>query len=91
MLQMQKPLSLMLIRRIRSLAKHIISSRSELEAFFNEALEYVKQQIAIEGPDAKSITERTASGRIVGVMLVDTRQQGTPSVHSFCDPGVLLA
>jgi|Transcript_60837 hypothetical protein len=54
------------LHRIRSLAKHIISSRSELEAFFNEALEYVKQQIAIEGPDAKSITERTASGRIVG-------------------------
>eukprot|EP01006_Ploeotia_vitrea_P025007 TRINITY_DN57802_c0_g1_i1.p1 TRINITY_DN57802_c0_g1~~TRINITY_DN57802_c0_g1_i1.p1 ORF type:complete len:565 (-),score=90.52 TRINITY_DN57802_c0_g1_i1:157-1851(-) len=34
------------LQRIRGLAKQIVSERGELEAFFNEALEYVRRQIA---------------------------------------------
>mmetsp|Transcript_140674 Transcript_140674/g.245012 ORF Transcript_140674/g.245012 Transcript_140674/m.245012 type:complete len:533 (-) Transcript_140674:1023-2621(-) len=37
------------LHRVRALAKHIVNARSELETFFNEALEYVKLKIAEEG------------------------------------------
>ncbi|CUE70451.1 Hypothetical protein, putative [Bodo saltans] len=34
--------------RMRQLSKHIVRQRSELEMFFNEALEYVRHQIVLE-------------------------------------------
>lgn len=36
------------LARMRQLSKHIVRQRSDLEMFFNEALEYVRQQIVIE-------------------------------------------
>eukprot|EP00668_Euglena_longa_P003494 GGOE01004088.1.p1 GENE.GGOE01004088.1~~GGOE01004088.1.p1 ORF type:complete len:432 (+),score=183.13 GGOE01004088.1:57-1352(+) len=36
------------LHRMRGLAQHIVGARNELEAFFNEALEYVRQQITLE-------------------------------------------
>ncbi|KAJ9465388.1 hypothetical protein DIPPA_00018 [Diplonema papillatum] len=62
--------------RIRRLARIIVQQRSELEMFFTEALEYVKQQLATEKLGKRDAPGGPAAGRI----RVKAKKKGPPFV-----------
>eukprot|EP00667_Euglena_gracilis_P015422 EG_transcript_16041 len=76
------------LHRMRGLAQHIVGARNELEAFFNEALEYVRQQIALE--DSRHVGRRGPKGKAApaNAPVVGAQPKTTAGTNDTFDTGL---